>query len=327
MNSVKKTVQDNLFSDLAVKMDNLAAKFSGVIRQNAPMCEYTSWRIGGAADWLLEPASFDDVISVMDFCQVNDVPLTIIGRGSNLLVSDNGIAGLVLRIGESLSRVDIRQEEDAYLVKAQCGALLAALSRQTAEAGLSGLEWACGIPGNLGGALMMNAGAYGSSIGEFVTEVEAAAYNESENRKAVLQTLQGSDLNFGYRSGCLAPDMVALSVTLRLNSGNREAALERISEILTSRRQNQPLEYPSAGSVFRNPEGSHAGYLIEQAGCKGLTCGGAQVSQKHGNFIINLGGATAADVLQLIEQVRATVAEKSGYVLETEVRLLGRKTQ
>ena len=305
MDYVKNTLLNSSSADLAVKMENFAAKFSGTIRQNAPMSEYTSWRIGGAADWLLEPASFDDVIMVLDFAQTNNVPLTIIGRGTNLLVSDNGIAGLVLRIGEALSQVDIWQEGEEYLVKAQCGALLAALSRQTAEAGLSGLEWACGIPGNLGGALMMNAGAYGSSIGEYVTEVEAVA----------------------YRSGCLAQDMVALSVTLRLQSGEREAACKRIGEILTSRRQNQPLEYPSAGSVFRNPENSHAGYLIEQAGCKGLTYGGAQVSEKHGNFIINLGGATAADVLQLIEQVRTIVAEKSGYVLETEVRLLGRKAE
>lgn len=327
MDYVKNTLLNNSSADLAVKMENFAAKFSGTIRQNAPMSEYTSWRIGGAADWLLEPASFDDVIMVLDFAQTNNVSLTIIGRGTNLLVSDNGIAGLVLRIGEALSQVDIWQEGEEYLVKAQCGALLAALSRQTAEAGLSGLEWACGIPGNLGGALMMNAGAYGSSIGEYVTEVEAVAYNDSENRKAVLQTLQGSALRFGYRSGCLAQDMVALSVTLRLQSGEREAACKRIGEILTSRRQNQPLEYPSAGSVFRNPENSHAGYLIEQAGCKGLTYGGAQVSEKHGNFIINLGGATAADVLQLIEQVRTIVAEKSGYVLETEVRLLGRKAE
>lgn len=318
---------NSLTADLTVKIAALSAEFGGSIRRNAPMSEYTSWRIGGAADWLLEPAGYDDVILALDFCRENNVPLTIIGRGSNLLVSDYGIAGVVLRIGENLSRVRIWQEGEAYLVKAQCGALLAALSRQTAEAGITGLEWACGIPGNLGGALMMNAGAYGSAIGEFVTEVEAVAYNEPENKKAVLRTLQGADLCFGYRSGCLAADMVALSVTLRLSAGNRQASLERISEILNSRRQNQPLEYPSAGSVFRNPEGSHAGYLIEQAGCKGLCCGGAQVSEKHGNFIINLGGATAADVLQLIEQVRKIVAEKSGYHLETEVRLLGRKAE
>jgi len=307
------------------KMAALAAEFSGSIRPNAPMSEYTSWRIGGAADWLLEPASLDDVRKTLDFCRENELPLTVIGRGTNLLVSDAGIAGVVLRIGDNFNRVDLKQEGGSWLVRAECGVLLAALSRQTAEAGLTGLEWACGIPGNLGGALMMNAGAYGASIGEFVTEVQAVAYNEAEKQKAVLQTIQGEALRFGYRSGCLAENMVALRATLRLTAGDKESSLRQIGEILASRRQNQPLEYPSAGSVFRNPEGSHAGYLIEQAGCKGLRCGGAQVSEKHGNFIINLGGAQAADVLQLIGQVQKIVAEKSGYVLEPEVRLLGRQ--
>lgn len=307
------------------KMAALAAGFSGSIRPNAPMSEYTSWRIGGAADWLLEPASLDDVRKTLDFCRENELPLTVIGRGTNLLVSDAGIAGVVLRIGDNFNRVDLKQEGGGWLVRAECGVLLAALSRQTAEAGLTGLEWACGIPGNLGGALMMNAGAYGASIGEFVTEVQAVAYNEAEKQKAVLQTIQGEALRFGYRSGCLAENMVALRATLRLTAGDKESSLRQIGEILASRRQNQPLEYPSAGSVFRNPEGSHAGYLIEQAGCKGLRCGGAQVSEKHGNFIINLGGAQAADVLQLIGQVQKIVAEKSGYVLEPEVRLLGRR--
>lgn len=306
-------------------MAKLAAGFTGTIRQRAPMQEYTSWRIGGPADWLVEPGNSDEVRQVLDFCAANETPLTIIGRGSNLLVSDAGIAGLVLRIGENFSRVEIEPQDDTYLVRAECGVLLAALSRQTAEAGVGGLEWACGIPGNLGGALMMNAGAYGASIGEFVTAVQVAAYTGAEKRKAVLQTLRGADLHFAYRSGCLPEHTVALGVALRLPTGNREASLARISDILSSRRQNQPLEYPSAGSVFRNPPGSHAGYLIEQSGCKGLTVGGAQVSEKHGNFIINLGGATAADVLCLIEQVRQTVAEKTGYTLETEVRLLGRQ--
>lgn len=311
--------------DMNVKMSDLAAGFTGLIRQNAPMTEYTSWRIGGPADWLVEPGNPAEVMQVLDFCADNAVPLTIIGRGSNLLVSDAGIAGLVLRIGENLSRVEIEPQADGYQVRAECGVLLAALSRQTAEAGIGGLEWACGIPGNLGGALMMNAGAYGASIGEFVTEVQVAAYTGAEKRKAVLQTLRGDDLHFAYRSGCLPENTVALSASLRLSAGSREDSLARISEILSSRRQNQPLEYPSAGSVFRNPSGSHAGYLVEQSGCKGLTVGGAQVSEKHGNFIINLGGATAADVLSLIEQVRQIVAEKTGYNLETEVRLLGRQ--
>lgn len=306
--------------DWESRFADFAAGFAGQVRQQAPMREYTSWQIGGPADWLLEPCDYAGALSVMEYCQREEIPLTVIGRGTNLLVSDKGIRGVVLRIGENLSRVEYLP---GGLVCAEAGVLLAALSRQTAEDGLSGLEWACGIPGNLGGALMMNAGAYGSSIGEYVTEVEAAAYNEAENKSAVLQRLSGEQLHFGYRSGCLAPGMVALRVTLRLRPGNAEKSLAEIAGILQSRRQNQPLDYPSAGSVFRNPEGSHAGYLIEQAGCKGLTVGGAQVSEKHGNFIINMGGATAADVLALIDKVQGIVAAKSGYELEREVRLLG----
>ncbi len=310
----------NLDSNLAKSVADFAAGFDGLVRQNAPMSEYTSWRIGGPADWLLEPASFAGVLAAMDFCQEQRIPLTIIGRGTNLLVSDKGIRGAVLRIGDNLNRVEYLP---GNLVRAEAGVLLAALSHQTAADGLSGLEWACGIPGNLGGALMMNAGAYGSSIGEYVTEVEAAAYNEAETGRAVLRKLGAEELHFGYRSGCLAPGMTALRVTMQLAPGDAGEALAKIANTLQTRRQNQPLEYPSAGSVFRNPEGSHAGYLVEQAGCKGLTVGGAQVAEKHGNFIINIGGATAADVLQLISEVKEIVAAKTGYLLEEEVRLLG----
>lgn len=307
-------------------MQGFAAGFGGKILANAPMTEYTSWRIGGAADWLLEPASAADVAAVLELCAQNELPLVTIGRGTNLLVSDKGIAGVVMRIGEAFSAVEYLPE---HRVKVGAGALLAALSRETAARGLSGLEWACGIPGNIGGALIMNAGAYGSSIGEYVTEVQVAAYTGTEKARAGVRRLTGDELAFGYRSGCLDAlaelTPVALEATLQLSPGDSEASLAQIRETLAARAKSQPLEYPSAGSVFRNPVDSHAGYLVEQSGCKGMTVGGAQVSTKHGNFIINTGGATAADVLRLIGQVRAVVAEKSGYILETEVRLLGRE--
>jgi UDP-N-acetylmuramate dehydrogenase len=311
---------EKLMTDFAAEF---AEKSLGSVRSNAPMTEYTSWQIGGVADWLVEPCSADGVLATLDFCAENEIPLTIIGRGTNLLVSDNGIAGVVLRIGEKMSKITYL---DDCCVHAEAGALLRILSLESAKHGLTGLEWACGIPGNMGGALMMNAGAYGFCIGEFVTEVQVAAYNKAENtKKAVLRTISGEDLDFAYRSGCLEDGMVALGVTLHLAPGNSESSLAEIREILASRNKSQPLEYPSAGSVFRNPESSHAGYLIEQSGCKGMTVGGAQVSEKHGNFIINIGQATAHDVLQLIDEVRKIVAAKTGYVLETEVRLLGRE--
>ena len=297
-------------------------QFGGKITALADMRRYTSWRIGGAADWLVEPETEADVLAVMDFCGQNKLPLTVIGRGTNLLVSDAGIAGVVMRIGEKFSAVEYLPENRVWV---SAGALLAAVSKETAAKSLSGLEWACGIPGNIGGALMMNAGAYGSCMADVVTEVKVAAYTGAEEKKAVLRTIAGDELCFGgYRSGCIAGDMVALSAVLQLAEGDAETSLAQIRETIATRAKNQPLEYPSAGSVFRNPEGSHAGYLVEQTGCKGWQVGGAQVSEKHGNFIINLGDATANDVLTLIERVQTHVLQQTGYALETEVRLLGR---
>lgn len=295
--------------------------FGGRVHSMCDMRQYTSWRIGGTADWLLEAESEADVLAVLDLVAANNVPLTVIGRGTNLLVSDAGIAGIVLRIGAAFDKIEYLPDNR---VKAGAGVLLAALSRRTAERGLSGLEWACGIPGNLGGALFMNAGAYGGSMSAIVTEVRFAAYNDAKAKKAVIGTLSGSDLRFDYRSGCLDEGMVALAATLQLVPGDAALSLAQIDEIIATRAKNQPLEYPSAGSVFRNPEGSHAGYLVESSGCKGMRCGGAEVSKKHGNFIINTGGATANDVLCLIDQVQRVVQNKTGYALETEVRLLGR---
>lgn len=297
--------------------------FGGRIEPLADMRKYTSWRIGGRADWLLEPADESQVLAIMELAAAGSVPLTVIGRGSNLLVSDRGIAGVVMRIGEAFA--GWRRLPDNR-VQAGAGELLAALAHGTAAAGLAGLEWACGIPGNVGGALAMNAGAYGSAMAAVVTEVRVAAYNEPKAKKAVIKTLSGQELAFGgYRSGCVGGDMIALSATLQLAGGEAAALLAQIRETIAARAKNQPLEYPSAGSVFQNPAGSHAGYLVESAGLKGLRVGDAEVSQKHGNFIVNRGAATAADVLALIGRVREAVQAHSGYRLECEVRLLGRE--
>ena len=298
-------------------------QFGGRVLPMCDMRQYTSWRIGGAADWLLEAESEADVLAVLNLAARYDIPLTVIGRGTNLLVSDAGIAGIVLRIGAAFDKIEYQADNR---VRAGAGVLLAALSRRTAERGMTGLEWACGIPGNLGGALFMNAGAYGGSMSAVVTEVRFAAYNDAKAKEAVIGTLSGDDLRFDYRTGCVGEGMIALAATLQLAPGDAAASLAQIDDIIATRAKNQPLEYPSAGSVFRNPEGSHAGYLVESAGCKGMRCGGAEVSQKHGNFIINTGEATAHDVLRLIEQVRRVVQAKTGYALETEVRLLGRES-
>lgn len=296
--------------------------FAGRVEPLADMRRYTSWKIGGQADWLLEPQTEEQVLSVLDLVQETHLPLTVIGRGSNLLVSDRGIAGVVLRIGEAFAGWR-RLDEHRVLVGA--GEMLANVSRQTAAAGLAGLEWACGIPGNVGGALAMNAGAYGSSMDSVVTAVRVAAYNMPKAKKAVVRELTGDELQFGgYRSGCVGAGLLALAAELTLRDGNADELLAEIKETIATRAKNQPLEYPSAGSVFKNPEGSHAGFLVESCGLKGEREGGAQVSEKHGNFIVNRGGATAADVLALIERVQQQVAEQTGYRLECEVRVLGR---
>lgn len=297
--------------------------FGGRVVPLADMRSYTSWKIGGAADWLLEPQTEEQVLAVLDLVGQSKLPLTVIGRGTNLLVSDRGIAGVVLRIGEAFAGW---RKLDDHRIWVGAGEMLANVSRQTAAAGLAGLEWACGIPGNVGGALAMNAGAYGSSMDLVVTAVRAAAYNVPGAKKAVMQNLVGDDLKFGgYRSGCVGAGLLALSAELTLQEGDAAALLAQIKETIATRAQNQPLEYPSAGSVFKNPEGSHAGFLVESCGLKGERVGGAEVSQKHGNFIVNRGGAWAADVLALIARVQQQVAAQTPYQLECEVRLIGRE--
>lgn len=297
--------------------------FKGAVTPLADMRQYTSWKIGGAADWLLEPADEEQVLAIMDLAAKTKVPLTVIGRGTNLLVSDRGIAGVVMRIGAAFAGWQLTDDNK---VTVGAGELLAALSKGTAAQGLAGLEWACGIPGNVGGALAMNAGAYGASMDMVVTEVTVAAYDGAKAPKAVIKKLSGAELGFGgYRSGCVGGNVLALSAVVQLTKGDAAALLAKIKDTIATRAKNQPLEYPSAGSVFKNPDGSHAGYLVECAGLKGLRVGDAEVSQKHGNFIVNRGAATAADVLALIARVQAAVLADSGYQLQCEVRVLGRE--
>lgn len=314
-----KFVVDEKIDDLVVE---LSEKMCGSIAKDVVMSGFTSYKIGGMADYFAVPKNSDDVIMVMDFCAEFDVPLIAIGRGTNLLVSDKGIAGMVMQIGDGFS--DIEFLEDCR-VKAGSGVMLAALSKQSAKAGLTGLEWACGIPGNVGGAVMMNAGAYEGNIGMVITKVHLVEYIETTTgKKAMARTVAGEDLCFGYRSGCITPEMVVLQIEIQLAVGDSQASLARIKDIISKRAASQPLEYPSAGSVFKNPPNSHAGFLVEQANCKGMSVGGAQVSMKHGNFIVNIGDATAADVLALIKLVQAQVLAVHGVELETEVKLIGR---
>ena len=295
---------------------SLVAALQKILRQpvllDEPMSAHTTWRIGGAADFMVSPSSEDELIALMRFIHENGLPWMVIGNGSNLLVSDKGIRGIVIRLGAEYS--DCKWTENG--VTAMAGAMLTSIAMSAAKRGLMGIEFLAGIPGSVGGALRMNAGAYGDSIGHYVTKATLIEYNGN------MWELNSDEMSFAYRDSSIANLPAVVSrVELVLASGNGAASEARIRELLALRALKQPLEYPSCGSVFKNPQGDHAGRLIEAAGLRGSRIGQAQVSEKHGNFIINLGGASAADVCALIDLVRGRIWEEFGIDLATEVRL------
>lgn len=299
-------------------MQKLIAKLNTqkdiTIRENAPMCEYTSFHIGGPADLLIEPASKEALISC---CQIlNEAGITplVIGAGSNLLVSDSGIRGVVIHMAKPMSRITIEGE----YITAEAGVSLAKLAAEALSASLSGLEFASGIPGSLGGAVFMNAGAYGGEMKDVVIETEYLT------KDGTVETITGDAHNFSYRKSFFSETgSIVLSSRMKLTPGNPEEIRALMLELNTRRKDKQPLNFPSAGSFFKRPEGHFAGKLIEDAGLKGKSFGGAQISEKHAGFVINTGGATAKDVCELMDFVKKAVYEKYGVTLEPEVRMLG----
>lgn len=280
--------------------------------RDADMALYTSFRTGGRARLLLEASGREEVSFALEAARGLGVPYHVIGNGTNLLVSDRGLEALVVRVGERMG--GFAQEGNRF--EAGAGMSLAAFAKSTVEAGFSGLEWATGIPGTVGGALAMNAGAYGGEIAQVVRE--AVVIEEGEIRRVAVKP---GDM--GYRKSAFrAPARVVLRARFELN-GDDGSAVQRMREYNKARREKQPLQYPSAGSTFKRPEGHFAGRLIEGAGLKGLRVGGAEVSELHAGFIINRDGATSADVYKLIRLVRRRVFEHSGVTLEPEVMLLG----
>ena len=295
--------------------EGLKERIRGELILNAPMKKYTTWKIGGPADCLLLPKDAADIAEALRFAKEEGIPCRVIGNGSNLLVLDGGIEGMVIRIGENMSSYTI----DGTLLTAQSGCILARMARETAKQGFAGIEWAAGIPASMGGAAYMNAGAYGHCFYETLEAVEAVEQN------GVIRRISAEELSSGYRhTSLMESGAVVTKVMVRLRHGDKEALMASVEETLRSRREKQPLDLPSAGSVFKNPEDSHAGYLVELSGLRGKRIGNAQVSEKHGNFIVNLGDCTAKDVLALIEEVRAEVKKQQGYDLETEVLMIGR---
>lgn len=319
------------------------------VRPGEPLAEHTTFRIGGPAQWLVSPRSEDEVTAVVSACEAVGAPWRVLGLGSNVLAPDEGLDGVTLLLAGNFAAVEVLP---GALVRAAAGATNAEVAAAARDAGLAGYEFASGIPGTIGGAAIMNAGAYEGQFSDVAVEVrclvppcsDGATLSESAHAPAARDTLSGESVQaesarsagapwrivnvpaveaaWGYRtSRMMREGWVVLGAMLQLRSDSPAAIAERMEELRERRESKQPLEMPSAGSTFKRPQGHFAGALIQEAGCLGLRVGGAQVSTKHAGFVVNTGDATAADVLALIAEVQRRVLEATGVQLEPEVRL------
>lgn len=281
---------------------------------NEPMRNHTTFRTGGPAETVYLPKSVSEIRNALRNVKERGIPWRVIGRGSNLLVSDRGFPGAIIKIADGFAQIHI----DGNHVYADAGAQLRDITAKCIENGLSGLEFAGGIPGALGGGVSMNAGAYGGELKDFITFVRVLT------PELDIKDIPLSDMRFGYRKSAVPDEgYIVLGAEFRLPYGDREASRELLFSLNTKRKNCQPLNYPSAGSTFQRPPGHFAGTMIEQCGLKGYRIGGAQVSDKHAGFIINAGEATSADIYKLICHVRDAVFQKTGVMLEPEVKMIG----
>lgn len=293
-------------------LENIAGKEN--VKTDEPMKNHTSFKIGGPADFFVTPCSVYSLCEVIKLCNNEKLPIFIMGNGTNLLVSDKGIRGVVVKIYDNLS--DFHVKEDC--IEAYGGILLSKLSDIALENGLTGFEFASGIPGTLGGAVAMNAGAYGGEMKDVVVETE---YIDKEGN---IKIVRGEEHQFGYRTSFIQKQSgIAVKSLIKLKKGDKSSIKALIDDLTARRRDKQPLEMPSAGSVFKRPEGYFAGKLIEDCGLRGYSIGDAQVSEKHCGFIVNKGNATAKDILDLIRHIQKTVKDKFSVDLQTEVRIVG----
>ncbi len=291
-----------------IKAKALELGFSYI--EQEPLKKHTSFKIGGNAELFVTVENTLQLKAVIKACNENDIPLFILGRGSNLLISDNGMKGVVLTLEGEFKDISIKENT----ITCGAGVNLTKLCTFALSHSLSGLEFAYGIPGSVGGAVYMNAGAYGGEMNDVVTSVTHIT------KDGDIVTLDKAQLDFSYRHSVYkTTDDIILSATFELKPDDSALIKERMDDFMNRRKTKQPLEYPSAGSVFKRPQGNFAGTLIEQCGLKGKTIGGAQVSTKHAGFIINVGDATCDDVLNLVKFVQDTVMEKTGYFLEREI--------
>jgi UDP-N-acetylmuramate dehydrogenase len=286
----------------------------GTVLEQEPMGRHTTFQVGGPADIFAEPGSREEVSYAVKAARREGVPFFVTGNGSNLLVADDGFRGMIIHIGKNMSHITVVDDE----IEAGAGASLAKLARTALSHGLTGMEFAAGIPGSLGGAVVMNAGAYNCEMKDILATVDVLT------PEGDLITLPARDLDLSYRhSNILEKGYIVLAARMKLLPGNPEAIRGRMDELAMARKEKQPLDYPSAGSTFKRPKGYFAGKLIQDAGLKGYRVGGAMVSEKHSGFVINVGGAEAEEIRFLIRQVRMKVYRQFGVMLEPEVRFLG----
>ena len=291
-------------------------KLSKTAVKNESMKKHTSFKIGGNADFMVFPENVDEIKNIIALCNKNNTPYLIMGNGSNMLVSDEGIEGVVIKISTQMSKVKITGEK----VYAEAGILLSTLSKNVLEESLSGLEFASGIPGTLGGAIVMNAGAYDGEMKDVIEKIGFV------DKYGTVHEISRDEARLGYRTSIFSDsDDIILYCVLNLKKGNKAEILDKMNDLNSRRKEKQPLHLPSAGSTFKRPEGYFAGKLIEDCGLKGYSVGGAAVSEKHSGFVVNINNATATDVKNLILDVQKKVYEKFGVKLEREVKYYGRE--
>lgn len=284
------------------------------VKLQEPMSKHTTFRIGGPADFYLCPHSTKEVQQTVQICKEENLPYFILGNGSNLLVSDKGYRGAIIQLWKNFSDISVKD----CCITAKAGALLSKVAAEALEEGLTGMEFASGIPGTIGGAVFMNAGAYGGEMKDIIKEVKVL------DDQGEIRVLSNEEMKLGYRTSIVKEKgYTVLSAVLQLKKGDVSVIRETMEDLKNRRTSKQPLDMPSAGSTFKRPEGYFAGKLIMDSGLRGFSMGGAQVSEKHCGFVVNKGGATAEDVTALIREVQRRVKEKFGVELETEVRFLG----
>lgn len=295
------------------KLYNLCNEIGCEYSTNALLKDYTSFKIGGKADIMVFPDQISKLSSVIAYAKGENFPILIIGKGSNMLVDDNGFNGIVINTCR-LDKIELVDDETIYC---QSGASLSRLCRFALENSLTGLEFAFGIPGTAGGAAYMNAGAYGGEMKDVLVSCEHILSD------GTIGNFRAEKLDLSYRHSVYSDsDMIITALTLKLKKGEKAVIKSKMDELISKRKEKQPLEYPSAGSTFKRPEGYFAGALIEQCGLKGYTVGGAQVSEKHAGFVINIGSATAADVMAVVEHCQKTVYNATGVMLEPEIKTI-----